>query len=50
MTSSLLNIVNNLSERIDKIKFKYERNDKKCETWDVITVTIFLDTQALKLT
>ena len=32
MTSSLSNLVNNLSERIHKIKCKYGHNDKKCET------------------
>ena len=32
MTISLSNLVNNLSERIHKIKCKYGHNDKKCET------------------
>ena len=32
MTSSSSNLVNNLSERIHKIKCKYGHNDKKCET------------------
>ena len=32
MASSLSNLVNNLSERIHKIKCKYRLNDKKCET------------------
>ena len=32
MASSLSNLVNNLSERIHKIKCKYENNDRKCET------------------
>ena len=27
------NLVNNLSEGIHRIKFKYEHDDKKCETW-----------------
>ena len=31
MASSLSNFVNNLSEGIHKIKFKYRHNDKKCE-------------------
>ena len=32
MTSSLSNLVNNLSEGINKIKCKYGHSDKKCET------------------
>ena len=32
MASSLSNRVNNLSERIHRIKCKFEQNDKKCET------------------
>ena len=32
MASSLSNLVNNLSERIHKIKCKYRHYDKKCET------------------
>ena len=32
MASSLSNLVNNLSEVIHKIKSKYGRDDKKCET------------------
>ena len=32
MASSLLNIVNNLSEGIHKIKCKYGHDDKKCDT------------------
>ena len=31
MASSLSNLVNNLSERIHKIKCKFGHNDKKCE-------------------
>ena len=31
MASSFLNLVNNLSEGIHKIKCKYRHNDKKCE-------------------
>ena len=31
MTTSLPNLVNNLSEGIHRIKCKYRRNDKKCE-------------------
>ena len=32
MESSLLNLVNNLSEGIYKIKGKFGHSDKKCET------------------
>ena len=32
MESSLSNVLNNLSEGIYRIKFKYEYDDKKCET------------------
>ena len=32
MVSSLSNIVNNLSEGIHKIKWKYGHDDKKCQT------------------
>ena len=32
MARSLSNLVNNLSERIHRIKCKYGHNDKKCET------------------
>ena len=32
MTSSLSNLVNNLSKGIHKIKCKYRHNDKKCQT------------------
>ena len=32
MASSLLNLVNNLSEGIHRIKCKFGLNDKKCET------------------
>ena len=31
MASSLSNLVNNLSERIHKVKSKYRHDDKKCE-------------------
>ena len=33
MASSLSNLVNNLSERIHKIKCKYGHDDKECETY-----------------
>ena len=32
IASSLSSLVNNLSEGIHKIKYKYENDDKKCET------------------
>ena len=32
MVSSLLNLVNNLSEEIRQIKSKYKHGDTKCET------------------
>ena len=35
MTRSLSRLVNNLSEGIYRIKVKFERDDKKCETWGI---------------
>ena len=35
MTSSLSNLVNNLSEGIHRIKCKYGNDDKKCETFRI---------------
>ena len=32
MASSLSNLVNNLAERVNKIKYKYGHDNKKCET------------------
>ena len=32
MESSLSNVVNNLAQRIHKIKWKYCHDDKKCQT------------------
>ena len=32
MAKSVTNLVNNLSEEIHKIKWKYRHDDKKCET------------------
>ena len=32
MASLLSNLVNNLSDKIHRIKWKYEHDDKKCET------------------
>ena len=33
MPSSLSNLINNLSERIGRIKLKFGHNDKKCEVY-----------------
>ena len=51
MASSLSNLVNNLSEGIHRIKYKYRHNDKKCETCGInISIeTIFLNIQILKM-
>ena len=35
MASTLSNLVNNLSEGIQRIKCKFQRDDKKCETWRI---------------
>ena len=35
MTSSLSSLVNNVSEGIYKIKFKYGHNEKKCEIFKI---------------
>ena len=32
MTSSLSNLFNNLSDGIHRIKFKFEHDNKKCDT------------------
>ena len=32
MASSVSNLANNLSEGVDRIKYKFENNDEKCET------------------
>ena len=34
MASSLLNLVNNLSEGIHRVKWKWKHDDKKCELWN----------------
>ena len=51
MASSLSNLLNNLAERIYKIKSKYGHNDKKCETYriNVSIATVFLNTQTLNM-
>ena len=52
MVSALSNLVNNPTEEIHKIKFKYQHKDKKCETirikykgcecfWNMQTLEIF---------
>ena len=35
IASSLSNVVKILAEKIHRIKFKYEHNDKKCETCEI---------------
>ena len=35
IASSLSNLANNISERIDRIKCKYGHNYKKCETCEI---------------
>ena len=35
MTGSLSNLVNNLSDGIHRIKYKYGHDDKKCETFRI---------------
>ena len=51
MESSLSNFVNNLSERIHRIKCKYGHDDKKCETCGIKYkhCAVFLNTQTLKM-
>ena len=51
MTSSLSNLLNNLAERIHKIKFKYEHYDKNCKTCRIKYKDHkrFLNTETLKL-
>ena len=43
MASSLSNLVNNLSERILKIKFKNGHNDKNCEALGIKYCVCFLE-------
>ena len=55
MTTSFANIVNNLSERINKIKCKYKHDDKNCKTCRKHAelnrkfATVFLNTKRLKM-
>ena len=46
MASSLSNLVNNLSEEIHRIKYKFKHNDKQCESVElnVSIATVFLNT------
>ena len=48
MTSSLSNLVDNLSERIHKINCKYRHNDKKRAELNISKATVFLKTWILK--
>ena len=45
MANSLSNLVNNLSEGIHKIKYKYGHDDKKCEFVEsnISFATVFLN-------
>ena len=51
MTSTLSNLVNNLSGEIHRIKCKFEHNDKTLElvVVNIIIATDFLNTQILNL-
>ena len=55
MASSLANLVNNLSERINKNKFKCKHDDKNCKTCrkhaelNTKFATVFLNTKSLKM-
>ena len=51
MTSTLSNLVNNLSGEIHRIKCKFEHNDKNVELVElnIIIGTAFLNTQILKM-
>ena len=56
MASSLANLINNLSERINKIKCKYKPVDKNCKTCrkhvelNTKFATVFFNTKPLKMT
>ena len=53
MASSLSNFVNNLSEGIHRIKWKFGLDDKKCETCGIKVLgsigTVFWNTQISKM-
>ena len=42
MASLLSNLVNNLSEGIHKPKCKYGQDNKKCETWKQLNISVGL--------
>ena len=51
MASSLSNLINNLSEVIHIIKYKYGHDGKKCEILElnISIAAIFLNMQTLKM-
>ena len=53
IASSSSNLVNNVSDRIHRIKSKYGHDDKKSETYgikcNVSIATVFLNIQILKM-
>ena len=52
LTSSLLNLVNNLSEGLHRIKCKLEHDYRKCELCglNISIATVFSNIQSLKIT
>ena len=48
MVSSLSNLVNNFSEGINKTKFKYKHNNKKCETCGIKYCDYFVEYTKVK--
>ena len=56
MVSSLSDLVNNLSERMNKIKCKYKHDHNNCKTCgkhaelNTKSATVFLNTKTLKMT
>ena len=49
MASSLSNLVNNLAEGVHRIKCKYGHDNKNCEICEIKYVSVFLNTQTLKM-
>ena len=51
MASSLSNLVNNFSEGIHRIKYKYRHDDKNLKhvELNISIATVFLNTQILKM-
>ena len=51
MASSLSNLVNNMSEKIHRIKCKYRHDDKnvKLVELNISTAIVFLNTKILKM-